>query len=296
MDIELWRRITDYTEVNKYPVLPCPFCHKVALKLEESSLQNREISQESLLRLNKKYKNVKLAREKQDNAGQLLKKEDISWLDLIVAAGLFYSDYVSPVNGQPYLLNSYFLCSECHQHTSATGVLIRAKQGFQKDHKPTEVMKIEHFSPSIPMFPVSKNVPSTIRDELFDAFKHFHFDPPSSASKLRRAIEKFCSDMGMEGSNLNRMIQNLAKVYPEEASYLEPLKIIGNEGTHGNQVSELDLLYAFQMFEFVLELYDRKARFNDLQQVYDKLAEKFGENKLQLGYKPDVKQVAEGNR
>ena len=78
------------------------------------------------------------------------------------------------------------------------------------------------------------------------------------------------------------MIKSLERTHPEEAKYLDALRLIGNEGTHGSDVAELDLLYAFQVFEFVLELYDRNARYNELNHVYDKLASKYEKKKQPL--------------
>lgn len=196
------------------------------------------------------------------------------------------SDVLSPLNGDKFLFNGYFSCEKCGEHVSSTGVLLKAQ--IMSDKPSPEYIKVEHFSPTVPIFPLSENIPTLIVDELLDAFKYFHFDPPSAASKLRRSIEKFCADMNVEGSNLNRKVQNLAKTHPEEASYLEALKLVGNEGTHGSNVDELDLIYAFEMFQFVLELYDRKARFGALQESYEKLAEKVGKERLQLTYKKEA--------
>lgn len=292
MDIELWKRISGFVDLNSYPELPCPHCNSTSLKLETESIQTRSTTEESLLLSSRKFRSEKETRRVQLEENQeMIRESGGFWLPVIGAIATVYSAYVDPINGDTYLFNSFLSCSQCKKSTTASGVLLESSKGFGENAIREKQIKIDHFSPTIPIFPLSKNMPKEIGEELFDAFKHFHFDPPSSASKLRRAIEKFCKDMKVEGSNLNRMIQNLAKTRPEEASYLEPLKLVGNEGTHKSDVTELDLLYAFQMFQFVLELYDRNARFDELKGGYDKLALRFGKDKLQLEHKQAVSEV-----
>lgn len=287
MDLNLWKRISSFVAIDKYPALPCPHCNQHALALGRDSLQTRVAPEKVLLDANRKYRGEK---QKQQQSSQksleTLTKSNGTWLPIIATVFSVYQDSIAAINGTPFLFSGFFKCNACDQHVSATGILLKPAKGLN-DVEKTPHIKVDNFSPTVPIFPLSSNTPKVIGEELFDAFKHFHFDPPSSASKLRRAIEKFCDDMQVEGSNLNRKVQNLAKTHPEEAAYLEPLKLVGNEGTHGSNVDELDLLYAFQMFQFVLELYDRKARFESLQETYDKLANKVGKERLQLAHKKE---------
>nr|WP_243749561.1 DUF4145 domain-containing protein [Pseudoteredinibacter isoporae] len=108
-----------------------------------------------------------------------------------------------------------------------------------------------------------------------DAFKQFHFDPLSSASKLRRAIERFCEGEGASGGNLHRKIESLQNVMPDEAGYLMTLKLVGNEGTHAHDVTEDDLLQAFNLFEVVLSIFERREKFRLVSKHRDQLNEKF---------------------
>ncbi|ASA55465.1 DUF4145 domain-containing protein [Vibrio gazogenes] len=288
MDITLWSKLIGYSSIKSYPLLPCPHCQKNELKLEHESIQSRQLSKESLAK-NRKYKAEKAKLlQSSEPMTQSIKAEDITLWKIIGAVASVHDSYTNPINGSPHLLNCFFTCQSCQESVSASGIKLIPEKGFLNSDDVIPHVKFDHFSPPLVMFPISKNVPDSISEELFDAFKYFHFDPSSSAAKLRRAMERFCDHQQIEGNNLNRKVQNLAKPHPEEAMYLEALKLVGNEGTHGNNVDELDLLYAFQIFEFVLELYDRQARFDALQNVYDKLAEKVGKEKLQLKYEPPI--------
>ena len=56
MDIELWKRISGFVDLNSYPELPCPYCNKYALKLDKDSVQTRPINKDSLLITSRKYR------------------------------------------------------------------------------------------------------------------------------------------------------------------------------------------------------------------------------------------------
>lgn len=286
MDIKLWSSLIGYSTLTSYPLLPCPYCHKIDLKLEHESIQSRQLSKESLAK-DRKYKaEKKRFIETSQTDVQSLKEESNDFFKLVGGAVLFYQEYTNHLNGSPYLLNCFFTCQSCQESVSASGIKLIPEKGFLNSGDVIPQVKFDHFSPPLVMFPISKNVPDSICEELCDAFKYFHFDPPSSAAKLRRAMERFCDDQQIEGKNLHRRIQDLAKTHPEEATYLETLKLVGNEGTHGSDIDELDLLHSFQIFQFVLELYDRQAHFNSLQHVYKKLTEKMEKNLPRLEHKP----------
>ncbi len=298
MDISLWKNITNFVKVNQYPKLPCPHCMRTNLSLDKESIQLRPISGEKLETGSRKFKQVKQASSARQN--QFVKssgKSNNIWAELFKIGGYLIEEWNNPVNGSPFLLSGFFTCSSCEQSVAATGIYLKPNQ-LNPDQAPKPAsIKIEHFSPTIPITPISDNTPAHIKEELLDAFKHFHFDPLSSASKLRRVIEQFCDDMQAKGKNLHQKICSLKTNFPEETEYLEALKLLGNEGTHAYEVSELDLLHAFEITQFVLEVYDRKARYVRTKANYKELVKKFGEDKFQLGLpdlnNADSKQVIE---
>jgi hypothetical protein len=291
MNIELWKRISGFIDLDSYPELPCPHCNQYSLKLSKESVQSRPVNKEHLLITSRKYRFEKERKQALiDKSREVSNKSEGLLIPLLLTFTNAYAEAVEPTNGNTFIFNSFFECADCQQNISASGMLLEHQTGMSQSSSKARQIKVEHFSPSIFIFPISENVPKHIAEELLDAFKHFHFDPPSSASKLRRAIENFCKDMQVEGNNLGRMIKSLEKTHPEEAKYLDALRQIGNEGTHGSDVAELDLLYAFQVFQFVLELYDRNARYNELTHVYDKLAKKY-EKKKQSQQLPKLEQL-----
>lgn len=295
MDISLWKKITNFVTVDKYPNLPCPHCSQSTLALDKESIQLRPISGKQLESGSRKYKEAKQASENKKN--QLYKADDDKpsniWLDLFKIAGVLVEEWNNPLNGETFLLSGFFTCSSCNQSVAATGIYLKPNQlSPEQTPKPASI-KIEHFSPTVPITPISENIPEHIKEELLDAFKHFHFDPLSSASKLRRVIEQFCDNMQAKGKNLHQKICSLKANFPEETEYLEALKLLGNEGTHAYKVSELDLLHAFEITQFVLEVYDRKARYLKTKANYNELVNKFGEDQFHLRL-PDLNSSESG--
>jgi hypothetical protein len=292
--ISLWKGIISFTELHKYPLLPCPHCLQVTLSLDEDSIQKRDISKKKLEMNSRNFKGVNTEKKLQyEKKVEQISQGDGFWLKLFAIAGTSYIDMIDPINGKTFLFNSFFSCQSCNESVTATGIYLQPIKLSEQSATKSPVIKVEHFSPTIPMIPISNNIPSNIQSELYDAFKHFHFDPLSSASKLRRAIEQFCENFQVKGKNLHQKICSLKDKHPEEAEYLEALKLIGNEGTHDHDVSEIDLLHAFQIMQFVLDIYDRKARYKATQENYKQLALKFGKNKMQLKLTqlPNIKEV-----
>lgn len=274
MDIEVWEKIISFVDKNHYPTLPCPYCYETSLKIDESSFQSRKISPAVAEQYSRKYKEERQKpTEELDKA--IRSNEDYGekhpLLALFVIGASVYNAYQSPANSPIYQQVCFLKCSSCGESVSASGLLIK----HDKNNVSKELIKFDHFSPTVPIITISKHVPDNIKSELNDSFKHFHFDPPSAAAKLRRAIEKFCQDNNAKGNNLHRMIESLRSTRPEEAEYLLSLKLVGNEGTHSDGVDEADLLHAYKLFQFVLEFYDRKARFQETKQDHDKINQKF---------------------
>lgn len=291
-NLHKWQRIVGFVKVDDYPSLPCPYCNEEQLCIETESLQFRKLPEGIALKSSRKYQIDKTALDDDmASVGQkIIDSESNFFLKAFLAIGTHHQYVSNPINGEPNLFSGFFSCQNCQQSVTASGLYMRSFS-FDKKEKPPAI-KVEHFSPTVPIVSVSSFTPDSIQVELNDAFKHFHFDPASSASKLRRAIESFCEDMQVKGKNLHQKICSLKEQYPEIAEYLEPLKLVGNEGTHAHDVTEIDLLHAFEIFKFVLEIYDRKARYIATRDNYKQLVSKFGSDKMQLAIE-SKKELAE---
>ena len=172
-------------------------------------------------------------------------------------------------------------CDNCGDNIAINGLCqVPIRVMSEQSELPT-LYKVEHFSSPIPLFEIEKDVPASVQIELLGAFSYFHIDTNSSASKLRRAIEQFCIQLGAEGKNLYRQLDSLKTQYPIEISLLDTLRLVGNEGTHshGLDVTEDDLLTAFKIFKEVITIFRKQRILSELQSDQITLNEKF-DNKI----------------
>jgi hypothetical protein len=276
-----WKSILGFVALDQYPNLPCPYCHQETLNFDTSSIVSREVSE--------KYKEIASPhfnsendkkKERDTEQEELMKKMwgSDSVLGFMGAAILTYHEIVKP-SYHYCKFTAFMTCASCNDNIAVTGLSQEhAKRDTDKKQLPS-LYKIDHFSIPIPMFKVNHAVPTSIHLELLGAFHYFHIDTNVSASKLRRAIEKYCSELGMKPNSLARQIRELEIKYPMEASFLDTLRLVGNEGTHSDNVNEDDLLLAFDIVEDVLTIFPRIAKRESLKAPQAKLEDKFDKKK-----------------
>lgn len=238
---DLWKGISGLVSLSNYPTLPCPYCSSQGLTIDKSSIRFKELSGAALNEYVKRSSFSTLSSaEKVDN----------SLIKFIAVAAAIASEF----NYKPSQFVAFFTCSMCGQSVSALGM---AKVPLD-DRSETTQIKVENFNPPVPMFDLSPTTPESINKELIASFSYFHSDTCSSGHRLRRAIEKLCAELGFKERNLHRSIESMSKVHAQESKWLRPLKLIGNEATHGEGVTEEELLDSYQVFEVVLDIFRRK--------------------------------------
>ncbi|MBA6415569.1 DUF4145 domain-containing protein [Colwellia sp. 6M3] len=283
MNTSKWKSILGFVALDEYPNLPCPYCHQESLNIDESSIISREVSN-NYKKIASRHFNLELTKQKEKAVvqekliGKMLGSNSV--LGLFGAAAVIYHEVVKP-NYHFCKFTAFMTCASCNDNITVTGLSQeQAEQDTEKKQLPS-LYKIDHFSVPVPMFEISPTVPASIQLELLGAFNYFHIDTNSSASKLRRAIEKFCSELGMKPNALARQIKELETKYPTEASFLNTLRLVGNEGTHSDNVDEDDLLLAFDIVEEVLAIFPRLAKLERLKAPQAQLEDKFDKKKAQ---------------
>ncbi|MFC1751104.1 DUF4145 domain-containing protein [Pseudomonadota bacterium] len=175
---------------------------------------------------------------------------------------------------EPAKFICFFKCEECKSDVAAAGTSQYPSSNVQ-NNIPQPLVKVEHFSPPIPMFKISASVPDIVVEEVFQSFNHFHSDYSSSGAKLRKAIERLCEELGYDQHNLGKQIKAMEEKYPGEAELLNSLRLLGNEATHSYSVNEHDLLVAYEVLEHVLGIFDRLEIERIAQGNAQKLLQKF---------------------
>ena len=258
-----WETIITFVSIEAYPVLTCPYCSQSSLVLEKDRLEYRPMPTS--------FRNDHISNEMEGNIKSVssIYHENkffgvLAGLALVIEKGIY----------NPGKFVGFFKCDSCEHDVSVTGTAQLPFQSNQSNNKVPKI-KVEYFSPAIPVFKINENIPKSIQDEMLQAFNHYHSDVSSSGAKLRRAIEKLCGELGCEGRNLHRRIENLGEKFPKESKWLSSIKLLGNEASHSDSVNESDLLDAFEVFEVVLKLFERIKNERDAEKLMLKLDDKF---------------------
>ncbi|EOB6645148.1 DUF4145 domain-containing protein [Vibrio fluvialis] len=261
LDENLWLKIVKFTPTSSYPKLPCPYCGSQNLQIKSDDFQFKELS----------LKAIDSYLDRFDNTSKPNFYNDDHAILKIIGAFAWGFDRITH---SLYQCAGFFQCSICNEHVSAIGVIKR-----HNERQVSDQIKIETFNPPVPVFPLQNTTPNTINEELLGSFSYFHSDACSSGNKLRRAIERLCKELGY-GKSLHRNLQDMEKDYPQEAKWLNSLKLLGNEATHSDNIDEKDLLMGYKVLEVVLDIFRRKIIDPQIENAVNQLNQKF--NKPQL--------------
>lgn len=258
----LWHSLIRFVSISRYPTLPCPYCKKKALTFDNVSFNYRELPCDSVP--SKYLMHMFLP------AGAYVGEIDVSndFLSLMLSASASFE--ASKYDLAKFVC--FFGCDLCGRQVSATGTAAIPSRSAGNDGAK---IKVEYFSPTVEFFPMEDWIPTTISEELLRAFAYFHSDLTASGTKVRRALEQFCCELGYTQGSLHNRIEKMSERYPEESKWLLSLKWFGNEATHANDISEADLLHSFEILEELLVIFRRRSRIGAVQAASDQLDQKF---------------------
>lgn len=132
--------------------------------------------------------------------------------------------------------------------------------------------------PSPWLFEVHPNTPDNVKDQIVTAFNSYWVDYRLCANALRTSLELLLDSLDIprkKSMDLARRIDVLEQQNPENAKSFTALRLIGNLGSHGADVTQDAIFDAFSVYEyFLLKLFDeREAEFVEIR---DKLIETKG--------------------
>lgn len=128
--------------------------------------------------------------------------------------------------------------------------------------------------PAPPLFPISKTFPPKVQHELRLAFQLYWADRSASTSRLRTSLERVLDERGIPTLLLSKNGKGKAKRLTlfdrierfekktEDADSTESmnaLRVVGNLGTHGDEVTEGDYFDLLDVYEdALLDIYELK--------------------------------------
>lgn len=141
-----------------------------------------------------------------------------------------------------------------------------------------QLLKPRAFFPAPWLIDMPDNVPPEVVESIMLASAHFWSDKGASANRLRAGTEYLLDhlkvpreDQGRADKtiylDLNRRIKLFEQTNADHAPSFNALRIIGNLGSHGAEVTPALLMAAFELFEYTLEqLCGKKERIEELRQ------------------------------
>lgn len=130
-----------------------------------------------------------------------------------------------------------------------------------------DVFQLRYSHPTLELIAVSDNCPEAVKEALRAAYALFWIDGPSTAGRIRVAVERLLDHLGIASKSgsggylpLDARINAFAKTDATHGAQLMALKWLGNVGAHTVDVNTDDLLSAFEVLEHVLsEVIDKKS-------------------------------------
>lgn len=168
-----------------------------------------------------------------------------------------------------YVFSIHLKCSNCDETVVASGIYNEDETGNEDIPIATSISP-KSFIPSLKIIHIPQDVPRNIKQKILESFGLYWNDLGSCANKIRISIEVILNELNIphhiEKGNKKQHLTLHKRILlyeidnKEVASYLLAIKWIGNEGSHHSDLNQEDVLNAYEMLEYALEiLYDDKS-------------------------------------
>lgn len=169
-----------------------------------------------------------------------------------------------------YSFTAWSVCSNqnCGERFALAGTGgVEECYGEDGDSEYIDVFQLGHCRPTLHMISVSGNCPAAVREALDAAYALYWIDRPSTAGRIRVAVERLLDHLGIPNKgakggylSLDDRIEAFTKGDATYGAQLMALKWLGNVGAHTIDVNIDDLLAAFEVMEHILsEVIDKKS-------------------------------------
>lgn len=267
---EAWLSIATQEQAkNNLPVLPCPSCSKHALFIREDSIRL-----------------VRKAKQEVPEFSELTKQAELRLTDAISIV----AQSIAIALTENFRFTANFACRNCGESVCSLG-----DANTIGTERKLHYIRFKSFLPDLQIFELKQSYPKSVTIELSKSFAAFLRDSTGAGSRIRTAVERLLDELNVSkhritasgqpkldrgGKPLNlslgERLKQLEQVDKYSATVLGGLKDLGNQATHGSELSYVDLLEAYDLIHHVLEeLYiDRAKRHNKLQ-ASDHMSKKY---------------------
>ena len=135
----------------------------------------------------------------------------------------------------------------------------------------SDMYRVRYVNPPMPLLIAPERTPANVTDEITGASIILFINPSAAGSRLRRAVEELMNAQRVKKTridtkskkripmSLHQRIIAFGANRPDIAEVLLAVKWIGNEATHGKQLTVSDVVLCAEVLEAALvSLYDRR--------------------------------------
>jgi len=176
--------------------------------------------------------------------------------------GFNYTEYIFAIN---------LKCSNCNEIIVVSGKMV--EENYPEDEREEiqrNIIPIS-FIPAPKIISIPKSCPKSISKLLNSSFELYWLDISSCANKIRISIEVLLTELKVNKTKIvNSKRKNLTlherillyqHVNHEVVDYLLAIKWIGNAGSHFTDITKENILDAYELLEYSLEiLYNDKKK------------------------------------
>ena len=137
-----------------------------------------------------------------------------------------------------------------------------------RDRQMARYMSVEFFSPPIPLIRANENFPNSVLGLMNTASSVLWVDASSAANRVRSAIEELLTLQGIPKALIDKnrtrrrrsahqrieLLKTRKPKFADAADLLMAVKWIGNDGSHGNELTVSDVLDGVELLNHALEL------------------------------------------
>lgn len=168
-------------------------------------------------------------------------------------------DWWGPENVE-YSFTAWAYCKSCGEKVALAGTGgVEQEYDEHGDVDYLNLFQLRYCHPTLQLIQLPKMCPPTIDVALQASFGLYWSDRPSSAGRIRVALERLLDHLGVSSTTpaggfvkLDKRIDDFSKGDPVNGAQLMALKWLGNLGSHTADVDRQDLLSAFEVMEHVL--------------------------------------------
>lgn len=167
-----------------------------------------------------------------------------------------------------YIFSIHLKCNSCGERVAVSG--FRSEENFPSDEEfglQSSINPVSFF-PAPYIIDIPSSCPKSVHSVLKESFRLYWVDVSSCANKIRIVIELLFDELNVisitiQGKKLtlHKRIEEFQKMNPKVGEILLAIKWIGNEGSHLSELKKMDVLDAYELLEYALELlFDDKEK------------------------------------